>query len=388
MKIVSCRLHPYALPLRWALRGPQGVVDTREGLVLELRDEFGHAGYAEAAPAWWVGSEPVDTARAALERFQREVSTGALELGERCLDRSDKAANGVVPAPEVSPAARHAIESALIDLRARNGGTTMAAVIAADHLQGRLDLAGLATKGLDLRAGGLPASLPVNALLGGDGPGELASRAREARAAGFSTLKLKVGYGRVPAAELVAAVRSATDGRARLRLDANRAWSFEEARRELESIHAPDIEYIEEPLGSSDARELAELGTATGCALAADESAESEDGVRRLIEARAVSALVLKPMRIGSLARIASMAAEAGAAGMRVIFTDSIESAAGRHVTAQIAAALGERGAAIGLGGAFLLARDLDGLPPEAAPAVDIRDCPRAEVLEAGNPTS
>lgn len=388
MKIVSCRLYPYTLPLRAALSGPGGVVDTREGIVLELRDADGHAGYGEAAPAWWVGSESVDTAGAALERFERDLSTGAIELDELCRDVVDGDADGITAALEVSPAARHAIESAIIDLRARNAGSTMAAVIAADHVRGRPDRAGLASKTLDLRAGGLPALLPVNALLGGNEISELANQARKALAAGFSTLKLKVGYGRVSAADQVAAVRGATAGRARLRLDANRAWTFDEARRELESIHAPDIEYIEEPLSSSDAQELAELGTATGCALAADESAESEDGVRVLIAARAVSVLVLKPMRIGSLTRIASMAAEAGAAGMRVIFTDSIESGAGRHATAQIAAVLGERGAAIGLGGAFLLARDLDGKPPEAAPAVDLRVRSRAAVIGDEHPAS
>jgi O-succinylbenzoate synthase len=90
-------------------------------------------------------------------------------------------------------------------------------------------------------------TVTINALI--YSPDHAIEEALRARAAGYEAVKLKVGGRDVEEdVELVRAVRRTLNSDVSLRLDANRAWSFEEAERFARGIAGLRLEYVEEPL--------------------------------------------------------------------------------------------------------------------------------------------
>jgi len=123
----------------------------------------------------------------------------------------------------------------------------------------------------------------------------LASTPQEAERAlksGFQTLKYKVkGLSPQQAAVVVLELQSF---RTPLRIDVNRSWSVEEAKRFLESVDVRFIDYIEEPL--QEPERLLELPPFP---FALDETLR-EKRAEKLAMLECVRALVLKPTLLGN----------------------------------------------------------------------------------------
>jgi o-succinylbenzoate synthase len=205
-------------------------------------------------------------------------------------------------------------------------------------------------------ADGAPARVPVNGLLLGEGPGLL--RFAEALvASGYRALKLKVGRG-APAEEaaLVRALRQVAGPDVALRLDANRAWDYDEARAFLRAVADCGVEYIEEPL--RDPTRLVRLSAETGVPVALDETL-AETGLEALERWRGVKAVVLKPTLLGGFEMAWWMARRAINAGMTPVVSASFESGAGLVDLAHLAASFGQPGVAAGLDTYRWLAQDV-----------------------------
>jgi len=311
---------PYRLRLLRPLHTSRGIIAVREGFVVVAR-EAGLTGRGEAAPLPGHGTETL----------------------EECLEELGRATPERLPA---TPAARHAVELALLDLRAQREGVPLA-------------------KLLDPRA--LP-EVAVSALLSSVSMPELAREAQRAAADGFTTLKLKVGLDDDFARAAV--VRDAVGPRVKLRLDANGAWTREEALQRLRELAALGIELCEQPT-----EDLRDLRGDSPVLIAADELV-ARDQVTALERA---DILVLKPMVLGGLIPALRLGREALVHGRQVIVTSSLDGAIGRAGAAHLAAALLAHGPqpAAGLATGALLAEDLcpDLLAPRRG-VVRISDSP------------
>lgn len=191
-------------------------------------------------------------------------------------------------------------------------------------------------------------------------------------AAGYSTIKIKVGGD--PEADAIR-VRAVSDlwtrrrgqAAATLRLDANQAWTLDEARRFAASLGPVEIEYIEEPTGSlADNRELAE----EGLPVALDESLRELDS--DAAELAWPAALVLKPMMMG-LSDARATALRALKAGITPVISSSLESDVGLRGLARFAAAVGDRDVPAGLGTSRLYGHNLTDPAFGAGPVVETR---------------
>ncbi|MCK6523188.1 o-succinylbenzoate synthase [Myxococcota bacterium] len=318
MRIREATLTPYALPLRRPLATAAGLINRREGLVLRLVTEDGVEGLGECAPLPGFSALDLPGHRQALEALLAKLRGAALHP-------EDAQALGL------PPAAAFAVEQALWDNEGRRRGLSVARLL-------RPDAAAL---------------VPCSRLV------RTAEEAVAAQADGVVMVKLKVAVESV-ARDLarVAALRAAAPG-LRLRLDANRGWTFEEAQAALTGLASLGVESVEEPLVGSDLAGLRAL-RALGVPLLADESARDEDDVARLIDAEAVDGVVLKPMFIGGLKRALRLAERAAAAGLAVVVTTALDAAIGRAGALHVAAACPE--AALwpcGLDTGGLLERDL-----------------------------
>lgn len=342
MKIESVRILPYRLRLRdpWPASGPahRDSLTEREGILIALEDSDGRIGLGDAAPLPGFGLETVGSSAAALRVAARRL------IGLPGESYLEGAANLPYLAPvAATPAARHAIDLALFDLAARGAEQPVAVL-----------LGGAAAL----------AEVPANAVIPRVAPERAAALVREALAAGARTLKLKVGGG--PLAEDLArvrAVREEAGNAVAIRLDANQAWSEEEAMTALAALRVYEIEYVEQPVPASNVPALARLRREAGIAVAADESVSDLRAARRVLDAGAADVLVLKPMVLGGLyaaREIAALAAERGAA---VVVTSLVESAVGRTGALHLAASLGTARYAHGVATGSALAEDVAEAP-------------------------
>jgi len=273
-------VRPYRLRLKRPVRTARGIHEVREGFLVFAHDGE-RIGRGDASPLPELGTESVGECHRQLQRATFEVF------------------------PE-TPAARCAVEQALLDLEAQRAGVPLARLLEREA----------------------PLEVPASALLAADGVPELAREAQRAVADGFRTLKLKVGmdddYARV------AVVRDAAGPDVKLRLDANGAWDAPEALRKLRELAPLQIELCEQP--TPDLLGLEE----SPVPLAADEMVAS-DPEGALVRA---AVLVLKPMLLGGLLPALLLARRAHERGRRIVVTSSLESAVGRGGAAHLAAAV------------------------------------------------
>jgi len=218
---------------------------------------------------------------------------------------------GAVAGLGLPPAAAHGLEQALWDLLGRQ--------------QGR----------------------PVCALLGGIGECEVpisrlvrtAGDALESMRQGVETVKLKVGVGSLDKeVALLGSIRKAVGPGMQIRLDANGAWSFEEALVALERLGRWEPELVEQPLAVGAPVDQWAALRRIGVPIAADESVRNEASMMALMAG--LDAVVLKPMFIGGLQDSVHMGRKAIAEGRLVVVTSCLGSGVERYGALHVAAAL------------------------------------------------
>jgi o-succinylbenzoate synthase len=316
-----------------------GPVVFREGVLLSLRSADGCVGYGEATPLEAFGTESLAAARDSLE-----ACTALLEGAE--LGEPEELLDWISRRRQPTSTARAAIDVALHDLVARDAGSSLASWLAAKE-------------GRSARP-----SVEVNALLASRSPDALAAEARRAVDLGFRTLKVKVGVGpKESDVERVAAVRSAVGPAARIRADANGAWSPDQARERLEALAPLDLEFVEQPVAADDLAGLARVRRDAPVPVAADESACSEEKLRRVLDAEAADVVMLKPSVIGGIGRARAAAKLARSAQVEVVPTSFLDGAVAVLGALHLASSLPGHLPACGLATSSLLENDLAPAP-------------------------
>jgi len=290
------------LRFREPMRTAFGVLETRE--VLELTLDYGdvHPGRGEAAPLEPYDGVPLAIAAEALDAY-RPVLERADELGgPQVLD----ACRAIADLPQ----ALAAVDMALWDRAGRREGKPVCALLARD-----------------------PAwRVPVNAVIGAEDRAGAASAAARAAAAGFDCVKVKVGVG--DDAGRVAAVRAAAGAEVALRLDANGAWTVEQAIAAIQSLSPAGIELVEEPVHGT--RALAQVRRAVAVRVAMDETAE-EPGA---LASGAADAVCLKVSRCGGIAGLLAAAELVRATGAEPYIASTFDGPLGIAAAVHAAAAL------------------------------------------------
>jgi o-succinylbenzoate synthase len=270
-----------SIPLLQPFVTSSAVITARELVVLRIEGGDGVSGYGEAAPFEPYDGVPLERAVAAL--------TGG---------------GGLRP-----PQARAAEELARLDLEARQEGRPLA--------EPRKD------------------ALPVNMTLPAGPPEEVAARAREGLAEGYACFKVKVG---LPGdAERVAAVREAVGPWPALRIDANAAWSVDEAVRAIRALEHNDLEFVEQPCTTLE--ELAEVRERVSTPIGADESVVGPEDVRRAVELGACDVLNVKLAGSGGFGPARDALHEARANGLAAFLSSTLDGPWGIAAALQLAAA-------------------------------------------------
>lgn len=208
-------------------------------------------------------------------------------------------------------------------------------------------------------------AVPVNVTV----PAEPAEAAHaRVTASGCSTAKVKVAEpGQALADDLarVEAVRDALGPGGRVRVDANGAWSLDEALAALGELRRFDLEYAEQPCAHVDDLAALRVGLARRgwqVPVAADESIRRSGDPERVVRAQAADVAVVKVQPLGGvracLALVERLEEQSGGR-LPVVVSSALESSVGLRAGLALAAALPELPHACGLNTGRLLAADV-----------------------------
>jgi len=211
-------------------------------------------------------------------------------------------------------------------------------------------------------------AVPVNATVPAVPASEVA--AVLARFAGCTTAKVKVaepGQGLADDLDRVAAVRAELGPAGRIRVDANGAWSVDDALAALAALARYDLEYAEQPCAGIDDLARLRVGLARAgvdLLVAADESVRKAQDPLRVAVAGAADVVVIKVAPLGGVRAALEVAQRLGSDhGLGVVVSSALETSVGLATGVRLAAALPSLAFACGLGTAALLGDDVVARP-------------------------
>jgi L-alanine-DL-glutamate epimerase-like enolase superfamily enzyme len=182
-----------------------------------------------------------------------------------------------------------------------------------------------------------PASAPISSWTIPITPDEDELRRRVRSASGFPILKLKLGSGSLADDErTVQVVREEAD--ADICVDANSAWSLDEAATIIPRLAAYELLFIEQPLPQHGVEAWHELRSRLPAGmppLIADESVQQAADILPL--AGAIDGINIKVAKAGGLREARRMVALARALGLQVMIGCMVETSVGVTAAAQLA---------------------------------------------------
>jgi muconate cycloisomerase len=277
----------------------------------------GSAGFGEGVPREYVTGQTVEEVVAVLsERIGPALLGREISLSQPPPSVLDGLAEDV---GGFTGAARCALELALLDAAGRHFGCSVRHWLGASRTR----------------------SLEYDAVVPFTSPGKVGAIALAVKLLGIRKLKVKVGREPEDDVRTLALLRRILGSEADIRVDANCAWTAEQALHAVERLRRFRLSLVEQPVGADDIEGLRRLRAEWEEPIAVDESLRTLDDARRLVEAGACDAFNIRVSKCGGLLesmRIAAVAEEAGCfciVGAQV-GESGVLSAAGRHLAACI----------------------------------------------------
>lgn len=290
----------------------------RPSALVHVVSKDGTTGTGELAPLPGYSPDDFDEGRSALLEVEPiEIGPHDLAKPRTLLARVEAAV------PRALPAARFALSSAVLDWVGQQAGSAAWELLA------------------PATARGLEAPVPLTSLLTGDDAAARRESAERALAEGYRSLKLKLADNQASLAEAQELATWAAARGARLRLDANQGLSKKTLKKLTPALAQLAPELLEEPAQAEDWEAWVSEGAPAPLAL--DESLfQAPASLKRLLDARRASAIVLKPTCLG-LARSLDLAEQAKRAGAEVTVSHCLEGPIGYTAVCAVALAVASR---------------------------------------------
>jgi L-alanine-DL-glutamate epimerase-like enolase superfamily enzyme len=343
MRVDRVELFPVRIPLRGPFNTAGGTIETRELAVIRLTDEDGVQGVGEITPYPDPTASSLSDLLAAFEHDAREQLEQAevFDAGLRI--------EGALAAPVCA-----AIDVALLDLLARREGVRVADMIGAS-VQERI---------------------AVNATITATDPESVATAGAAAVEAGFSTVKLKVGFA-ADDHDRLAALRDAVGFGTLIRLDANGAWYTGQAIELIGEFQSYGLELIEQPVAAEDLASMHRVRDASIVPIVADEGVRTVSDLDLHVANGACDGVAVKISQVGGITNASVLAGNAAQAGLLTFVTSTIDGPVGLAAGLHFAAARSDFTVANGLATGELLAESYArGLPDVREGTLELSDRP------------
>jgi L-alanine-DL-glutamate epimerase-like enolase superfamily enzyme len=276
MEITQVECIPLSMPLKKPLRLPNVTITCLNTVLLRIYSDTGLVGVAESGDtsSWYRGESQASIVSMICDTFAPRIL-----LGE-------------------NPSNIEKIVGAM-DTLARDNNQAKALVDCALHdLKGKA----LGVPVYDLLGGRTRESVPLGWVLSAGAPEQVAHTAVAAKEAGYSVFKLKVGRATFDNdVATAAAVREALGNDARITLDANGSWNYEQALRTIRRLDRYRLDFVEQPLPHWDRDGMSRLRERIETPLYADEGAQELHHLREIAERRSADGVILKVQKVGGL---------------------------------------------------------------------------------------
>jgi L-alanine-DL-glutamate epimerase-like enolase superfamily enzyme len=289
---------------------------TWESIILELRNPFRLAyGVSDSRQAFWLRlSGDAGWGEGTIPPYyhidQADIIAFWAAAAQRRDAWPDDPAAIAAWVGEAGPApARSALDLALHDRLGRQQGKSLYQLLALPQ----------------------PALMPTSFTIAIDTPVEMARQA--AQIPNYPIIKIKLGSDDDEAR--VAAIRAARP-EARLRLDANAAWTAETAVKQVQALEVYGLELVEQPVAKDDIEGMGYVQAHTAVPVVADESVQTLADVERLAAA-GVRGINLKLMKVGGLAPGLRILRRARELGLQVMLGCMVETSLGTTAMAHLA---------------------------------------------------
>jgi len=147
-------------------------------------------------------------------------------------------------------------------------------------------------------------AVPLLAIVNSDEPAGYEAEIEAHLAAGYGTLKVKVGFDLEPDLARVERIRRFVAGRALIRVDGNQGYGRDDALRFAAALEPEGIELLEQPAAAGDWETAAELARVARVPMMLDESIFGIADVERAAELGAARYIKFKLMKAGGIDRL------------------------------------------------------------------------------------
>jgi L-alanine-DL-glutamate epimerase-like enolase superfamily enzyme len=276
MKITKVECIPVSIPFVKPIVMSGGPVTQADGVVLKLHTDEGITGISETGDTslWYMGESQDSIMHNLTKVFAPHMLIGEDPFNiETIVAKMDKATRG-------NSHSKAVVDYALHDLMGKALGVPVYKLL-----------------------GGLSNPKIALAFVMSSGTAEeVGAEGKALVEAGFQGLKLKVGA-KSPEEdiEMIAALRDAVGGKAKVMIDANGGWMYHQALYVLQRIAKYDVFLCEQPVPWWDIDGLARLRRKVDVPVFADESAAELGHVLQIIEKDAADGFFLKVPKAGGI---------------------------------------------------------------------------------------
>lgn len=324
MKIIGATCFALRIPFVEAFGHSASVRSRSDSVVVRLTAEDGTVGYGEGLPRPYVTGETVESC---FDHIAQCLLPAIADSDFPAMGPGRDAAGTQDPVGRILPdgdadgvvawhAARAACELALVDVLLRCQKQSLGEILRPRR-----------------------ASVTYSGVISGGSIDSAVRLARVCAEFGLQAVKIKIDGD--DARERVAAVRETVGPNVSLRVDANCAYTPDEAVATLEALAPFNVACAEQPVSRGDPAVLASVRSRSPIPIMADESLVTSADAEALIQAGACDFFNLRISKCGGLGRTLEIARMADRAGLRLqlgcqVGESAILSAAGRHLAAHL----------------------------------------------------
>lgn len=180
--------------------------------------------------------------------------------------------------------------------------------------------------------------VPILGLLNATGEEAMHAEFERLLAAGYRTIKVKVGF--EPAKDIahVKTVQKMTRGKAKIRIDANQGFTADEGMAFAKALDPTDIELLEQPCAAGDWDAHLAVARVSGVPMMLDESIYGLADIERAAGLKAASFIKVKLMKLGTLEALVQAIERIRALGMKPVLGNGVACDLGCWMEACIAA--------------------------------------------------
>lgn len=274
MKITDVRLGTISVPLRVPFKTALRSVSSVEDIIVEIHTDTGAIGYGEAPPTGVITGDTTGSILGAMRDHIIKTIVG------RDVDEFEDLMKALQGCVVKNTSAKAAADMALWDLYGQLYKIPVYKLMGGSRKKILTDI-----------------TISVN------DPEEMARDTMDAVSRGYDTLKVKVGSHPELDVARLAAVRQAAGKEARIRIDANQAWSPKQAVRILNQMQEKglEIEFVEQPVKAHDFEGLKYVTQRSYVPVLADESVFSPEDALTIMQMGAADLVNIKLMKCGGL---------------------------------------------------------------------------------------